>query len=70
MDSERRARVKKLFLAARERRPEERAGYLEEACSDDAGLRRELESLLTRNRSGVVVELSRNEALIVTINLL
>ena len=46
MDAEWRSRVKELFLAARGRRPEERPGYLDEACGDDAELRREVESLL------------------------
>jgi hypothetical protein len=46
MDAGWRKRVKELFLAARERRPEERQVYLDEACGEDAELRHELESLL------------------------
>jgi serine/threonine-protein kinase len=46
MDADWRSRVKELFQAARERRPEERSAYLAEACGDNAELRRELESLL------------------------
>jgi hypothetical protein len=46
MDADWRGRVKELFMAARKRRPEERADYLDEACGEDAELRRELESLL------------------------
>jgi serine/threonine protein kinase len=40
------SRVKELFLAACERRPEERQSYLDEACGDDDELRHEIESLL------------------------
>ena len=42
--------VKELFAAALERAPEERPGYLDQACAD-AELRREVESLLAQ-RSG------------------
>src|SRR3984893_12079522 len=43
---ERWQRVKELFEAALERAPEERAAFLNQACSDDEVVRRELESLL------------------------
>ncbi len=36
-----------LFQSALERAPEERAAFLDEACHDDEGMRREVESLLT-----------------------
>src|SRR6476660_7371457 len=36
-----------LFQSALERAPEERPGFLEEACHEDEGMRREVESLLT-----------------------
>ena len=43
------ARVKELFLAASERRGEQRAGFLEEACGGDRALRREVEGLLAHH---------------------
>ncbi len=44
--NERWERIEKLYQAALERPPGERAAFLEEACAGDEGLRRELESLL------------------------
>jgi serine/threonine-protein kinase len=45
-DANRWARVKEIFQAALERRPEERDTYLERACADDSALRREVDSML------------------------
>jgi serine/threonine protein kinase/tetratricopeptide (TPR) repeat protein len=42
-------RVKQLMLEARERPPAERAAFLAQACGDDEGLRREVESLLSHD---------------------
>src|SRR5262252_7369240 len=47
MTPERWEQVIDLFQSALERVPEERAAFLNEACHDDKGLRREVESLLT-----------------------
>jgi serine/threonine-protein kinase len=47
MRQERWREVEELFESALERRPEDRAAFLEQACGDDAALRREIESLLT-----------------------
>jgi len=41
------SKVKEIFDAAIRRKPDERAGYLDEACVDDADVRREVESLLS-----------------------
>ena len=46
MDPERWRRVEELYHAALERRPEERAGFLRDACGEDATLRYEIDSLL------------------------
>jgi serine/threonine protein kinase/Flp pilus assembly protein TadD len=46
MESERWEQVKKLCVAALEREENERGRFLEEACGQDEGLRREVESLL------------------------
>src|ERR1700752_1981605 len=46
MKAERWQRVNDLFQSAAERRPEERAAFLHEACQGDEGLFREVESLL------------------------
>jgi serine/threonine protein kinase len=40
------ARVKSIFQSALERRPEERATYLDQACAADSGLRRDVDSML------------------------
>ena len=47
MNAERWKQVNDLFQSAVERAPEERAAFLDEACHDDEGMRREVESLLT-----------------------
>ena len=47
MKAERWEKVIDLFQSALERAPEERAAFLDEACHDDEGMRREVESLLT-----------------------
>jgi serine/threonine protein kinase/Tfp pilus assembly protein PilF len=47
MKAERWKQVNDLFQSAVERAPEERAAFLDEACHDDEGLRREVGSLLT-----------------------
>ena len=47
MNAERWKQVNDLFQLAVERGPEERATFLDEACRDDEGIRREVESLLT-----------------------
>ncbi len=46
MRQERWREVEELFESALERRPEERAAFLDQACGPDAELRREIESLL------------------------
>ena len=53
MTDERWPRVKALFQAAVERPVEERDAFLAAATGDDAALRREVESLLTSDTSGV-----------------
>src|SRR6266567_1382783 len=47
MNPERWKQVNDLFQSTVERAPEERAAFLDEACNDDEGMRREVESLLT-----------------------
>jgi serine/threonine protein kinase/Tfp pilus assembly protein PilF len=47
MNAERWKQVNDLFQLAVERAPEERTTFLDEACHDDEGMRREVESLLT-----------------------
>ncbi len=47
MNPERWKQVNDLFQSTVERAPEERAAFLDEACHDDEGMRREVESLLT-----------------------
>src|SRR5436305_15273656 len=42
--------VETLFEAALEREPEARAAFLDDACGDDAALRREVESLLAHQQ--------------------
>ena len=51
MTPERWWRIKEIYQAAAERSPEERDGYLAEACGADAGLRQEVERML-RHGSG------------------
>src|SRR5580704_11937507 len=50
MDVERVRRLEKLYYSALERAAAERAAFLQNACGDDAGLRREVESLLAHDR--------------------
>src|SRR5215471_5204118 len=45
-------RIQSLFLKALDLRPEERASFLDGACTDDPEMRREVESLLTHDRGG------------------
>jgi serine/threonine protein kinase/Tol biopolymer transport system component len=53
MDPERWRKIEKIYHAALEREPGERAAFLLEACAGDDELRREAESLLTfRERTG------------------
>ena len=52
MTPERWEQVEQLYHAARTRAAGERASYLDAACAGDAGLRREVESLLARQSSG------------------
>ena len=47
MRPERYKQVDELFTAALERQPEERAAFLDQACSGDSDLRREVETLLS-----------------------
>ena len=49
MSDERWTIVDRLFDAALEREPHERAAFLDEACADDEALRREVESLLAHD---------------------
>ena len=51
MEPERWQRIEKLYHAAREHKPDQRSGFLAEACRDDLELRREVESLLAENPS-------------------
>src|SRR5213596_948376 len=58
MKAERWKQVNDLFQSALERAPEERAAFLDEACQDDDGLRREVGSLVTSyERSENFIEL-------------
>src|SRR5881296_3235120 len=49
MSPERRRQIEELYHAALERDPGRRAGFLAEACRDDAELRREVDSLLAQD---------------------
>jgi len=51
MSPQRWRNLEELFHAALERKPEERGAFLEQACHDDADLRREIESLLAQGGS-------------------
>ena len=46
MSTDRHRRVKKIFLAAAKKSPNERDALVNEACGGDEDLRREIESLL------------------------
>jgi serine/threonine-protein kinase len=52
MDSERFRRVKAIFHDALEKKPEELAAFLDEACKDDPELRAEVETLLSADEEG------------------
>ncbi|MCP4204984.1 MAG: serine/threonine protein kinase [bacterium] len=54
------ARVKRLFLEASEREPENRSQYLDEACAGEPDLRREVEALLSFDRQPQPQELQRD----------
>ena len=54
MSSEQWKRVKAIVQEALDRSPPERAGYLDAACGGDASLRREIESLLRFDESGLL----------------
>jgi hypothetical protein len=51
MTPERWKRVRELFEAAVERRPDKRTAFLDEACSGDASLREDVEALLSSDRA-------------------
>ena len=51
MLSDRWHQVEALYHSAREREPEDRSAYLEQACGGDESLRREVESLLAHEES-------------------
>ena len=51
MTPERWRRIKEVYQSAADRSPEERDGYLAEACGADVGLRQEVERML-RHGSG------------------
>jgi eukaryotic-like serine/threonine-protein kinase len=63
MKAERWKKVSDLFQSAVERAPEERAAFLDEACQNDEGMRREVESLLTSHeRATNFIEIPAFEA--------
>src|SRR4051794_21149653 len=49
IDSERLRRIEELYHLARERAPEEREGFLEEVCGNDAELLRDVLALLAQD---------------------
>jgi serine/threonine protein kinase len=49
MSAERSQRIERIYHAARERAPAERAAFLEQACAGDDALRQEVESLLAQD---------------------
>jgi serine/threonine protein kinase len=53
MTPERYRQIDQVFQAALGLKPEERAGYLDEACSGDEKLRQEVESLITSDQGGL-----------------
>src|SRR5438105_3127288 len=52
MEPERWKKLEELFHAALARPERQRAAFLDEVCAGDAGLRRELESLLAQDMTG------------------
>jgi len=62
MQAERWQQVERLFHAALQHAPDERAALLAEACADDEELRREIESLLAEyTRTGGVLEAAASD---------
>src|SRR5689334_19586257 len=55
MTPERWQRVDEIFQAALELKPEERSAFIENACSGNEELRREVESLITADEQGLSV---------------
>ena len=55
MTAERYAQVRRLFLAACELAESERGAFLDHACTGDAKLREELESLLKQPRATTII---------------
>ncbi len=51
MTPERCQQVEEIFQAALDRPPEERAGFVSEACANDVGLKRDVEILLSQHES-------------------
>jgi serine/threonine-protein kinase len=56
MDPERWQQVADVYEAALDREAAARGTFLDEACRDDAGLRREVESLLAQEHTSVIVD--------------
>ena len=64
MSDDRWSRVEKIYHAALEHTPEQRAGFIAEACASDSSLRREVESLLAyHGRGDALLEAKRGSAL-------
>src|SRR5215467_6843557 len=57
------ARVKDVFQAALERRPDERAAYLDHACAADSALRREVDSMLRAHVTATVTSFAGEPAI-------
>ena len=53
MTPERYQQIDQIFQAALGLEPEQRAAYLDEACSGDKTLRQEVESLITSDQGGL-----------------
>jgi eukaryotic-like serine/threonine-protein kinase len=53
MESERRLQIEKIFYSALSLKPEKRPHYLDEVCTDDPSLRKEIEFLLTADKEVV-----------------
>ena len=49
MNAERWQRIENLLQSALERKPEERAAFLQQACAGDEAIRKEVESLVASN---------------------
>jgi serine/threonine-protein kinase len=61
-DPKRWARVKDIFQAALERRPDERAAYLDHACVADRGLRSEVDSMLRAHVNAAAANFAGQQA--------